>query len=283
MGSSPENISSKKDVREEVLGIVAGSGQLPIHLAVEANKVGFPVFGVSHINETSPEFATLCRENLSVKIGQLGKIISYFKSKGVTKVIFAGGISRPSLLKGNVWPDARGLGVLLRIGSVKDDVILRGIANEFEKEGLTVVSVGEILKNFVPKAGILTKRGLSLEEQKDAAIGWEAAKLIGQADVGQTVVVSQGMVVAVEAVEGTDNTIKRGGELSAGRGGLVVKTCKPQQDERLDLPTIGVETIKNIKSCGLTALIVEAGKSLILEPAAVISEADRSGIAIEAR
>jgi DUF1009 family protein len=279
MGISPENNSSEK----EILGVVAGSGQLPLHLATEAKKLGLSVYGVCHVNETSPEFSGLCQDTIAVRIGQLGKIIAYFKSKGVKKVIFAGGISRPNLLKGNVWPDARGLSVLLRIGSVKDDVILRGIATEFEKDGLAVVSVSEILKNFVPKAGILTKRALSTDEQKDAAVGWEAAKIIGQADVGQTVVVSQGMVVAVEAVEGTDNAIKRGGDLSAGRGGLVVKTCKPQQDERLDLPTIGVQTIKTIKSSGLTALIVEAGRSLILEPAEVISEADRSGIAIEAR
>lgn len=265
------------------VGIVAGSGQLPIHLAREARQAGIKVVGVGHKNETSPDFFDLCDSTLTVKIGQLGKIISFFKKHKISKVIFAGGISRPSLLKGNVWPDRRGLGVLLKIGTVKDDVILRGIASEFEREGMRVGSVGEVLKNFLPQAGCLTKRSLSDDEKNDALVGWEAAKIIGQADIGQTVVVSQGMVVAVEAVEGTDAAIKRGGELAAGRGGVVVKTCKPQQDQRLDLPTVGVQTIKNIKAANLTALVLEAGKSLILEPEQVIREANHCGIAIEAR
>lgn len=265
------------------LGIVAGAGQLPIHLAKEASNLGYKVYGAYHLGETSTEFSPLCAASCGVKLGQLGRIIKFFKSNKIEKIIFAGGISRPNILKGGVWPDARGLKVLFKVGTVKDDFILRGIAAEFESEGIKVLPVGEILKKFVPGPGVLTKRALSAQENDDAKIGWEAAKLIGAADIGQTVVVSQGMVVAVEAVEGTDVTIKRGGELAAGRGGLVVKTCKPHQDQRLDLPTIGVSTIDGISKAGLTALVIEAGKSLVVEPDAVIKRANELGISIEVR
>jgi hypothetical protein len=265
------------------VGIVAGSGQLPIHLAREARQVGLRVIGIAHKNETASEFFDLCDVSQIVKIGQLGKVISFFKKHKVKKIIFAGGISRPNLLKGNVWPDRRGLAVLLKAGTVRDDVILRAIATEFEREGISVGSVSDILKRFIPQPGVLTSRGLTELEKQDALVGWESAKIIGQADIGQTVVVSQGMVVAVEAVEGTDAAIKRGGDLAAGRGGVVVKTCKPQQDERLDLPTVGVQTIKNIKAANLSALVIEAGRSLVLEPDLVIKEANACGIAIESR
>ena len=142
------------------VGIVAGSGQLPIHLAREARQLGIRVVGIAPKNETSPEFFDLCDVSQIVKIGQLGKVISFFKKHRVKKIIFAGGISRPSLLKGNVWPDSRGISVLLRAGTVRDDVILRAIAAEFEGENIAVGSVGDILKNFIPQRGQLTKRAL---------------------------------------------------------------------------------------------------------------------------
>jgi DUF1009 family protein len=265
------------------LGIVAGAGQLPLHLAKEAAGLGYKIFGVYHAGETLAGYTSLCAASCGVRLGQLGRIIKFFKENKVDRIIFAGGISRPNILKGEFWPDARGLKLLLKVGTVKDDFILRGIAAEFESEGIKVLSVGDILKKFVPGAGTLTKRALSAQENDDSRVGWEAAKIIGAADIGQTVVVSQGMVVAVEAVEGTDVTIKRGGELAAGRGGLVVKTCKPHQDQRLDLPTIGVSTIEGISKAGLTALVIEAGKSLVIDPEAVIKLANELGISIEVR
>lgn len=263
------------------IGIIAGSGQFPVLAAANARKDNKVVIAIGHEGETNNELKENSDVFETVKLGQLGKIIRILKANKVNRVAFAGAISRPKILSGHAWPDARGLAMLAKTRSVRDDVILRAIAKELEGEGIAVFAATDLLRDCVPNAGVLTKRSLTEDEKENAKIGWTAAKLIGQADVGQTVVVSQGLVVAVEAVEGTDATIARAGELTKGRGGVVVKTCKPQQDERLDLPTIGVGTIEVIKKAGLTALVIEARKTLILDPFAVINSANSYNISIE--
>lgn len=263
------------------IGIIAGSGQFPVLAAANARKDNKFVVAIGHEGETNSELQNNSDVFETVKLGQLGKIIRILKANQVNQVAFAGAISRPKILSGHAWPDARGLAMLAKTRSVRDDVILRAIAKELENDGITVFSATDLLRDCVPSSGVLTKRSLTEEEKDNAKIGWTAAKLIGQADVGQTVVVSQGLVVAVEAVEGTDATIARAGDLTKNRGGVVVKTCKPQQDQRLDLPTIGVGTIKAISKAGLTALVIEAGKTLILDPVSVVKEADTSNISIE--
>ncbi|MDZ4784953.1 MAG: UDP-2,3-diacylglucosamine diphosphatase LpxI [bacterium] len=270
------------DTQPNIVAVIAGSGQFPVLFIKNAIKNGSKVIAICHISETDSSVEDLGASVFWIKLGQLGKIISILKNEKVQKVAFAGGISRPNILKGNVWPDLKGLALISKIKSVKDDVLLRAVANEIEKNGIKVISGTEFLPDCIPKKGSLTTRDLTKEERECASIGWDAAKLIGSIEIGQTVVVVNKMIVAVEAIEGTDATLKRAGDLAHKKGGVVVKVSKPQQDKRLDLPTIGIDTIRKMKECGLTALVIEAGNTLLLQPMELVEEANRFKIAIEA-
>ncbi len=291
---SEENSKNSSGELSSPLGLIAGSGQLPIEFAKNAKAKGLKVIAAAHKDETSPELEQYCETCLWVKVGQVGTVLKFLKKHSVKQVALAGGISRVKLF-GGFKLDWRGMALLTRVGSLRDDIILRGVACELEKEGIQVIGASVLLDKSVPKEGLLTKRSPSECELADATLGWEVAKEIGRHEIGQTVVVLDGLVVAVEAVEGTDEAIRRAGELSKkakGRrkfGGLlsddshspvVVKLCKPQQDTRLDLPTIGIGTIESMKIAGAKALVIEAGKTIILDPDAVIKAADLAGISI---
>jgi hypothetical protein len=262
------------------IGVIAGNGIFPIEVARAARERGLTVVAVGHRGETNPMLEGEVDELKWIKVGQLGKIISFFRSKGVKHAALAGGISRIKLF-GGVNLDWRGAALVARLRSIKDDVILRGVAEELEREGVVVFGASLLLERSLASHGLLTRRGLSVEERRDAVLGWEVAKAIGALDIGQTVVAAGGLIVAVEAVEGTDRAIERAHSL-AGKGLVVVKVCKPQQDQRLDLPTIGRETIATCGRSGVSAVVIEAGKTVILEPDEVIREADRLGLAIVA-
>jgi hypothetical protein len=262
------------------VGLVAGNGTFPIEFATYAKSQGLTVVAVAHRGEADPTLEALVSKCLWVKVGELGKTLDFFASHGVKQLAFAGGIKRINLF-GGVKLDLRSMALLARVRSVKDDVLLRGVAAEFEAQGIQVFSAHHFLKDSVPTSGCLTRRGLSVAESRDAAVGWEAAAHIGLSDIGQSVVVREGTVVAVEAVEGTDKCIERAGSL-AGAGCTVVKRAKPQQDLRLDLPTIGPKTIETMRQAGATALVIDAGKCLILERSATVAAADACGIAIVA-
>ncbi len=262
------------------IGLIAGNGQFPLEFTENAAKRGLKVIAVAHKGETDPALSQKAHECVWVKVGQLGKVIATFKKHGVTQVAFAGGISRVRLF-GGLKLDWRGVKLVARTRSKKDDVILRAIASELESEGLKVFGAEVLLESSVPQLGVLTARDLTPGEVSDSTIGIEAARAIGKLDIGQSVVAYDGLVTAVEAIEGTDDMIRRAGILTGGRGGVLVKLCKPQQDVRLDLPTVGEVTIDTMKSVGLTALILEAGKSIILNPIATIRAANSAGIAIK--
>lgn len=261
------------------IGLIAGNGTFPIEFARQAQKRGLEVVAVAHTGETNPELARLVSRCVWVKVGELGKVLDTLSAAAVKQVAFAGGISRVNLF-GGVKLDLRGVALISRIGSVKDDAILRAVAGELEKLGMQVISAGVLLDQITLSAGCLTRRQLSSAEADEARIGWHACRAIGGIDVGQTVVVAQGVVVAVEAVEGTDAAIRRGGEL-AGKGCVVVKLCKPGQDARIDLPTIGVQTIETMSKAGATAIVLEAKKSVVLDPDAVAREANKAGIVVQ--
>jgi DUF1009 family protein len=239
---------------------------------------GATVIAVAHRGETDQKLAGLVERCTWIRIGQLGKILRIFKSAGVRQAAFAGGICKPRLF-GGVRPDFAALKLIARVGT-GDDAMLRGAAGEIERIGIEVVSASRLLPESVPAAGALTHRRPSAEEFRDGAIGWEAARASGGLDIGQTVVVARGAVVAVEAVEGTDAAIARGGELSARKGSVVVKLAKPAQDLRVDLPAVGAHTITTMNNAGATALFLEAGKALLLDPETIIEAANRANIAI---
>jgi DUF1009 family protein len=237
------------------------------------------VIAVAHSGETDPALEKLVQRCVWIKVGELGKLLDTFAAEKVRQVAFAGGISRVRLF-GGVKFDLRALALISKIGSVKDDAILRGVAGELEKLGIAVIPAGLLLERLSIEKGCLTRRRFTASETSDAKIGWEAARAVGGIDVGQTVVVAQGIVVAVEAVEGTDAAIRRGGMLS-GPGAVVVKLCKPEQDTRIDLPTVGVATIESMKAVGASALVLEAKKSIVLDPEKVVRAANEANIAIE--
>jgi DUF1009 family protein len=192
----------------------------------------------------------------------------------------AGGIKKTRLF-GGALPDMRGMALLARMIHKKDDSLLRAVAEELESEGITVRESTLFLDNLLAKPGILTRRKPSRSEQQDIEFGWHMAKEIGKLDIGQTIVVKDQAVLAVEAIEGTDEAIRRGGRL-CGDGAVVVKICKPQQDLRFDLPAIGMQTITSMNEVKASCLAIESGKTIIFDRDALIFEADRMGIAIAA-
>lgn len=270
---------TKLDLQSPV-GLIAGNGDFPRQFALRARELGLSVVAIAHRGETDPALEREVAECRWLRVGELGKAISFLQGRAVRQAAFAGGISRLKLF-GGVRLDWRGAALVARLRSVRDDVLLRGVAAELEREGITVFGAEVLLDRALPPPGALTVRQLTAEERRDAALGWEAAKTIGALDIGQTVVVAGGLVVAVEAVEGTDRAIQRAHEL-AGKGLVVVKVAKPQQDVRLDLPTIGVNTIEVLARSGVTALVIEAGRTIVLDPDGVARAANRAGIAVVA-
>lgn len=260
------------------LGIIAGSGRFPLLVAQEARKQGCWVVAVAHQGETSPELEPLVDEMEWIRVGQIGRMITRFQQSGVRDVVMAGGIQKTRLFT-DVRPDFRALALLATLRAKDDDAILRGLAQELERAGLVVCESTRYLQSLLPEAGPLTKRRPTAEEQEDIEYGWGVAREIGRLGIGQCIVVKRKVVLAVEAVEGTDEAIRRGGRLANG-GAVVVKVIKPGQDRRFDLPTIGPGTIAAMAEVGATVVAVEAGGSLLLDRDVLVKEADRLRIAV---
>ncbi|MCO6430187.1 MAG: UDP-2,3-diacylglucosamine diphosphatase LpxI [Deltaproteobacteria bacterium] len=268
----------KKSNLVSPIGLIAGNGHFPIEFAKGARDRGLSIVAVAHLGESDPALEELVDHITWIKVGQLGKIIKVFKRKGVKQAAFAGGLARPRLFDG-FRPDLKGMLLMARLRSLKDDVVLRAISAEIESHEISIFSACEVLTESVPKSGLYSRRFFSASELEDAIIGWECAREIGRLDVGQTVIVKKKTIVAVEAVEGTDRAILRAGEL-CGTDFTVVKLCKPQQDTRFDQPTVGVKTIETMIKAGGSALVLEAEKSLLLHPDEVVQKADAADIAL---
>ena len=260
------------------IGLIAGNGRFPIIFAENARRLGYTVSAVAHIGETEPELEKHVEKIHWIKIGQLNKLIQAFKSDGVRHAVMLGGIKKTHVFT-TVRPDLRVLAMAGRLRLWKDDAILREFAAELEREGIQICESTFGLNGILVEEGSLTKRSPTKKEWADVRYGWEIAETVGRLDIGQCVVVKDRVIVAVEAVEGTDNAIRRGGEL-AGKGTGVVKRCKPQQDIRFDLPAVGPRTIETMKSALASVLAVEAGKSVLLDRQEMIRQADRAGIAV---
>lgn len=260
------------------VGLIAGGGQFPLLFAKAAKERGRKVVAVCHQNETAPELEQQVTTACWVKLGQLGKIIKFFHEQGVQETVFCGTITKTRIFK-DILPDLKGLTLWNKIDTRLDDAILRAVAGALEEAGIRVLASTCYLEHlFFPK-GILGKRKPSKEQLADIRFGWKIAREIGRLDIGQCVVVREGSVLAVEAIEGTDAAIRRGGELAGSRA-VVVKLKKPGQDFRFDLPATGVKTIETLAAVKGAVLAVEAGQSLIFDREAMIAAADRAGIAV---
>lgn len=271
-----------QDVGEprEPLGLIAGNGVFPLLVAGGARAAGVPVVAVAHRGETQPEIEGAVDECTWVRVGELGKIIKVLKAGGCRRAVMAGGIAKVKLF-GGFKPDLRGAAFLAKTRSVHDDKLLRGIAAELEIDGIDVIPSTEYLPELLPEPGVLTRKKPKSRDREDILFGRRVAQATGAFEIGQTVVVQSGLVLAIEAVEGTDAAIRRGGQLGKG-GAVVVKASKPGQDLRFDVPAVGPNTIELMREVGARVLAVEARRTLLLEREALVSLANEAGIVLVA-
>ncbi len=257
------------------VGLIAGNGHFPILFAHTARAEGVEVVAVAHEGETLPELAAEVAAITWIKVGELGTMIDTFKNAGIDRAVMAGGIRKQALLE-HFAPDERGVQFLSRLGTLGDDTLLRGLAAELESEGITIVESTLFLSSLLTPAGNLTSRIPDDEQWKDIRYGMEVAKAVGQWDIGQSVVIKSRMVLAVEAIEGTDAAIQR-----AGRpGAIVVKVSKPGQDMRFDVPAVGPQTVETCAAAKVAVLALEAGKTLLLDKEELLARAETAGLAI---
>ena len=262
----------------ERIGLIAGNGRFPIIFADNARRLGYHVSAVAHEGETEPGLAGHVDRIHWIKIGQLNKLIKAFKEDNVHQTVMLGGIKKTHIFT-TLRPDFRTLALAARVALWKDDDILREFAKELEGEGIAICESTFGLEGILAEEGTLTARVPSEKEWEDIRYGWEVAHEIGRLDIGQCVVVKDRVVVAVEAVEGTDGAIKRGGDL-AKEGAVVVKRSKPQQDLRFDLPAVGPRTIEVMASVKASVLAIEAGRTILLDREIMLDKARFARIAI---
>ena len=260
------------------IGIIAGGGQFPLLFIEAARKAGRQVMVIAHKNETDPAVAKAADDVCWVKLGQLGKLISWFKQQGVGETVFLGTITKTQIFR-DVLPDLKGLTLWNKIDAKQDDAILRAVAGALERDGIKVLESTLYLQHLLFPEGVLTRKKPNRSQQQDIEFGWKHARAIGALDVGQCVVVRDCTVAAVEAIEGTDAAIKRGGALVKEKA-VVVKVKKPGQDFRFDLPATGVTTIESLASVKGAVLAVEAGQALLFDREAMVTAADRAGIVV---
>lgn len=261
----------------EYIGIIAGSGQFPRLVAENARASGYGVVICGFQGHTDPALAEVADAFVMLHLGQFEKLISFFRTHGVHRLCMAGAISKPKAL--DLRPDFRAARILFSLRGKGDDALLRAIMGELEREGFSLVQAATFSSELTCPEGVLTRRPPTPEEQADIAWGWPIAEVIGSFDIGQSMVVKQGMVIAVECLEGTDAALRRGGELG-GAGCVALKRFKPGQDDRVDLPAIGLATIRLLIEYGYSCLAVEAGKTLFFDREQAVALADKHGLCI---
>lgn len=268
---------------EKRIGLIAGSGPFPVLFAKKASARGYQVYAAGYRNETEPAIARYAAAFDMFYIGQVGRVIKFFKKHDVCSAVMIGAIDKPSSIK-QIRPDIKALSLLsaVRKDTTHDDRILRAFAGLLEDEGIKIRSSTFLLPELLAVPGCWTRRKPSDKERMDIEFGWKMAKAVGSLDIGQCVVVANGSVLAVEAIDGTDSTIRRGGGLGRGDA-VVVKVCKPIQDFRFDVPAVGSQTIETMHEAGAGVLVIEAGKSIVFDKDEMVELADKYAISIEAR
>ena len=263
------------------IGLIAGIGRLPVEFARAARGMGFAVVAIAVAPGVDDELAQAADRFYTVGLGELDKLLTTLKQEAVTQVTLLGKVTKEHLFSGAARPDARMQQLLAGLRDLNDDTVMLALVKEFAGEGIGVLDQTELIRRLMPPAGILTSRQPSPAEQADMEFGLAMARQIGGLDIGQTVIVKNRAVLAVEAIEGTDACIRRGGQL--GRGGVIVaKAAKPQQDMRFDVPSVGPDTLKAMIEAGAAALVIEAGRTLLVDQQQVIALAENNGITIAA-
>ncbi len=260
------------------LGLIAGNGRFPFLVAAAARRSGRRVFCVAIEEETSPDLADEVDECRWVSLGQLGKAIDALKQAGATEAVMAGQVKHRQIFSGIV-PDLTLMGVLARLAFKNTDSLIGGVADAIERAGVRLLPSTALLADQMATLGAMTKRNPTIAEQRDIEYGRKLAQALAGLDVGQTAVVKEAAAVALEAMEGTDEVIRRAGRI-AGVGSVVVKAAKPRQDMRFDVPVVGETTLEAMREAGASVLAVEADRTLLLDKSALLARADALGIAI---
>ena len=260
------------------LGVIAGNGVFPIEVAAAARRRGYRVIAVAHRGETDERLAAISDEITWIRVGELQAMIDAFKRAGVTRAAMAGGISR-ARLGDSFAPDARAIAMLARVGRFSDDALLRAVAAEVEADGIAMIDPVPLLENALAAHGRMAGPEPAAAQLKDLDLALKVIRALGAFDVGQAAAVRDGVVGAIEAVEGTDAALRRAAGL-CGRGLVVAKVAKPGQDMRFDRPAIGPATIELLCEIGAAMIGIEAGQALILERARTLAAADRAGIIV---
>ena len=268
------------------LGVIAGNGRFPFLVLDAARALGHDVTIIAVKEEAEPDLAAAAARRPGtalhwVSLGQLGKCISLLERAGVTKAVMAGQVKHVKIFSGIV-PDLTLLSVLTRLRAKNTDALISAVADVMRDHGIELMDSTALLTPLLATAGVLTRREPSADEQRDLSFGYRMADAVAALDIGQSIAVKDAAVVAVEAMEGTDEMITRAGCL-AGPGVRIVKVAKPNQDMRFDVPVVGVATIEAMRAASATVLSVDAGRTLVFDSPAFSAAADGAGIAVVAR
>jgi DUF1009 family protein len=268
------------------LGLIAGNGRFPFLVLDAAKAQGHDVTVIAAKEETFPELneaAARARSEIHwISLGQLGTCIKLLKQAGVTHAVMAGQVKHAKIFSSGLFPDTALLSVLTKLRWRNTDGLIGAIAGVLRDHGIELIDSTAFIMPLLAKGGVLTRRGPTEEEQKDFEFGYGMADAIAALDIGQTIAVKHRAVVAVEAMEGTDEVIARAGYL-AGPGVRIVKVAKPKQDMRFDVPVVGLATIQAMRVAGAAALSVDAGRTLMIDGDAIVRSADEAGICIVGR
>jgi hypothetical protein len=265
----------------KTLGIIAGNGVYPRLLAAAARKAGVArIVAAAFTNETDPALTEHVDVIEWMRVGQLGRLLKFFRAQKILHAIMAGQIAPKNLF--DLQPDVKALLLMAKLKQRNAESIFAAIADELAKAEVELLPATTFLEDSLAQPGLIAGPKLSGREEKDVDLGWKITKEIARLDIGQTVIVKNGTILAVEAFEGTNDAIKRGGAL-ASEGAVMVKVAKPNQDMRFDVPVIGLETIRIATEVKLRVIAVEAGRTLLLERDAIVDLANRGKITIIAR
>ncbi|MBF0613719.1 MAG: LpxI family protein [Magnetococcales bacterium] len=269
------------------VGLIAGSGQLPLIFARAMGRPGAPGLAavVAHEGESDPALANHTEALLWIRLGQFARGLRFLKEQGVRDLVLVGGITKAQIWRAR--PDRLALQMIWKLRGLDDDQLLRAVGSELERHGFRLCSVTDYLPELLAPEGCLSRRQPTAAEWEDIRHGWHAAKGLGALDIGQGVVVRRQMVVAAEAMEGTDAMLMRAGQLIGTQRGwagehnaVFVKVVKPTQDLRLDLPTIGPKTLETMARAGIRVAAIEAGGAILLDPEATRQMADRHDLVL---
>jgi hypothetical protein len=263
------------------IGLISGVGELPRVIALEARRMGLHVSAIILSPLENALLEKVADESYTIHVGDLGGLISLLRGSNIGDVVMAGKVPKDLLFrdKAGINPDRTAIKLLKSVKDLSDDTIMKAVIGKLEQNGIRILKTTLFTNNLIADEGVLTQKQPERQEWIDICFGWDVARKIGRMQIGQTVVVRDRAVMAVEAIEGTDQAIKRGGKL-AGRGAVVIKLSRPGQDMRYDVPVVGMKTLRAMKNAEASVLAIEARRCIIVDKERFIRRANEDGISV---